>query len=142
MEPITREVQAQVDPQMAYDSVATPEGIKAWWAKDSEVGTLVGQPVMLRFNKPDMTAVMRFDVTDLQPGRRVEWTCTENSNPIWPGSKLIWEVEPAGNGSKVSFRHEGFSDGGPPYDMTVEGWDFFLGSLSAHLNGGAPSPSD
>ena len=142
MDPIRHEMQVKADVQTAYKAFATPEGIQAWWAKDSRVGTAAGQPAVLQFNKPEMTAVMKFEVTDVQPGRRVEWTCTENTNPIWPGSKLAWEVEPAGGGSTVRFTHEGLSDGGPPYDMTVEGWQFYLGSLEAYLNGGAPEPSD
>ena len=142
MQPITREIQVKADAATAYRAFATPDGIKAWWAKDSQVGTAVGQAVQLRFNKPDMTAVMKFNVTDVQPGQRVEWTCTENTNPIWPGSRLAWEVEAAGGGSIVRFGHDGFSDGGPPYDMTVEGWQFFLDSLKAYLNGGSPTPSD
>jgi uncharacterized protein YndB with AHSA1/START domain len=142
MQAISHELQVKADPQAAYKAIATPEGIKAWWAKDSQVGTVVGQPVVLQFNKPDMTAVMKFDVTDVQPGRRVEWTCTENTNPIWPGSKLAWEVVPSSSGSTVRFEHQGFSDGGPPYDMTVEGWQLFIDSLKAYLDGGTPSPSD
>jgi uncharacterized protein YndB with AHSA1/START domain len=142
MEPITHELRVKADASKAYEAVAARAGIQAWWAKDSDVGTAVGQPVELRFNKPDMSAVMKFDVTDVQAGRRVEWTCKENTNPIWPGSKLAWEVEPAGDGSVVRFRHEGFSGGGPPYDMTVEGWQFYMDSLKAYLDGGTPTPSD
>ena len=142
MQPITHELQVKADPGTAYDAFATPEGIKAWWAKDSRVGTAVGEPVVLQFNKPEMTAVMKFNVSDVQPGKRVEWTCTENTNPIWPGSKLAWAVEPAAGGSTVRFSHQGFSDAGPPYDMTVEGWQLFVESLRAYLDGGTPSPSD
>ena len=142
MEPIKHELRVKADAAKAYDAVATQAGIQAWWAKDSNVPMAVGQPVTLRFNKPEMTAVMSFNVTDMQPGRRVEWTCTENTNPIWPGSKLAWEVEPAGDGSVVRFEHGGFSGGGQPYDMTVEGWQYFIDSLRAYLDGGSPTPSD
>ena len=142
MQPITHELQVKADAKKAFDAFATPQGIKAWWAKDSQVGTAAGQPVVLHFNKPDMSAVMKFDVTDGQPGRRIEWTCTENTNPIWPGSKLAWEVVPAASGSTVRLTHEGFSDGGAPYDMTVEGWQHFVDSLKAYLDGGTPTPSD
>ena len=141
MQPIEHELQVKADAGAAYKAFATPDGIKAWWAKDSRVGTAKGETVELRFNKPDMTAVMKFAVSDVQPNRRVEWTCTENTNPIWPGSKLAWEVGPAARGSVVRFRHEGFSDGGPPYDMTVEGWQLFIDSLKAYLDGGTPTPS-
>ena len=142
MGPITHEISVKADAQKAFSAVATQTGIQAWWAKDSEVGTQAGEPVRLQFNKPDMTAVMKFDVSDVQPGRRVEWTCTENTNPIWPGSKMSWEVEPTGSGSVVRFRHDGFSAGGAPYQMTVEGWQFFVDSLKAYLDGETPGPSD
>jgi uncharacterized protein YndB with AHSA1/START domain len=142
MQQIEHEVQVKASPAAAFSAFATPEGIKAWWAKDSDVGIAVGQPVRLQFNRPDMTAVMHFEVTDVQPGCRVEWTCTENSNPIWPGSKLTWEVSPSGSGSTVQFRHEGLSAGGPPYDTTVAGWQYFIDSLKVYLDGGTPTPSD
>jgi hypothetical protein len=89
-----------------------------------------------------MSAVMSFEVTGLEPGRRVEWTCTQNTNPIWPGSKLVWQVEPAPRGSVVHFSHDGFSAGGPPYDRTVEGWQLYMDSLKAYLDGGEAQPSD
>jgi uncharacterized protein YndB with AHSA1/START domain len=142
MQPIEHELRVKADAPAAYRAIATPEGIQAWWAKDSRVGTAKGEPVELQFNKPDMTAVMKFTVSDIQPDRRVEWTCTENTNPIWPGSKLAWEVQPSGSGSAVRFRHDGFSDGGPPYDMTVQGWQLFIDSLRAYLDGGTPAPSE
>jgi hypothetical protein len=55
---------------------------------------------------------------------------------------MSWEVEPTGSGSVVRFRHDGFSAGGAPYQMTVEGWQFFVDSLKAYLDGETPAPSD
>ena len=142
MQPIEHNLQVKADRRAAYNAVATLAGIKGWWAKNSDVGEQEGGEVELRFTKPDMSAVINFDVTGLEPMRRVEWTCTRNSNPIWPGSKLIWEIEPAASGSLVRFRHEGFSDGGPAYDRTVEGWQLYMDSLRAYLDGGQAYPSD
>jgi uncharacterized protein YndB with AHSA1/START domain len=142
MEPIEHSFGVKATPAAAYAAVATERGIKAWWARNCEVGESVGAPVELRFTKPGMSAVMNFNVSVLEPGQRVEWTCVRNTNPIWPGSKLSWEIGPAAGGSTVHFKHEGFSDGGPPYDMTVEGWQFYAGSLQAYLDGGTPQPSE
>jgi uncharacterized protein YndB with AHSA1/START domain len=142
MQPIEHNLTVKATPEAAFAAVATPAGIKGWWARDSDVGRSAGEPIELRFNKPDMSAVMNFELTDLQPGRRVEWTCTRNSNPIWPGSRLIWEVEAAASGSVVHFRHEGFSDGGPAYDRTVEGWQLFMDSLQSYLDRSDGHPSD
>ncbi len=142
MQRIEHDLTVKADAQAAYRAVATPAGIKGWWAKNSDVGESVGSKAELRFTKPDMSATMSFDVTALEPGHRVEWTCTNNTNPIWPGSKLNWRVEPVGQGSTVHFHHEGFSAGGPPYDATVAGWQLFMDSLKAYLDGGAATPSD
>jgi uncharacterized protein YndB with AHSA1/START domain len=142
MDPIRHDVRVNADAQTAYRAAATQAGIRGWWAKNSDVGETVGGKTELRFLRPDMTAVMKFEVTALEPGRRVEWKCTENSNPSWPGSVLTWEIEPAPQGSILHFRHEGFSSGGPPYDMTVQGWPRFIDSLKAYLDGGTPQPAD
>jgi uncharacterized protein YndB with AHSA1/START domain len=142
METIKHDLNVKADAPTAFKAVATEAGIKGWWAKNSTVGETLGSNVELHFTKPEMSATMTFDVTALEPGRLVEWTCKQNTNPIWLGSKLTWQIEPASEGSVVHFTHEGLSEGGPPYDMTVEGWQFFLGSLEAYLNGGAPYPSD
>jgi hypothetical protein len=42
----------------------------------------------------------------------------------------------------VRFAHDGFSQGGPPYDMTVEGWTHFNASLEAYLAGRGGMPSN
>src|SRR5262245_22166670 len=126
MEPIEHELQVRASAREAYNAVATESGIKGWWAKNSDVGQHAGEKVELRFTKPDMSAVMNFDVTALVPDQRVEWTCTSNTNPIWPGSRLEWQVSGRDGGSAVRFRHYGFSAGGPPYEATVQGWQLFI----------------
>ena len=142
MESIKHDLEVSADPGAAFAAVATPAGIKGWWARNSEVGTSVGSRTTLHFTKPDMSATMTFDVSALEPGRTVEWTCVENTNPIWPGSKLRWEVEPRAGGSTVHFEHDGFSSDGPLYDATVQGWQLFMDSLEAYLNGKQATPSD
>ena len=142
MEAITHDLAVSAEARSSYDALATPAGIRGWWAKNSDVGEAIGSPIELRFTRADMSAVMNFDLTGLEPGHSVEWTCTANSNPIWVGSKLIWLIETAVRGSVVHFRHEGLSEGGPMYEATVQGWQLFMASLQAYLDGGVAHPSD
>jgi uncharacterized protein YndB with AHSA1/START domain len=138
---IKHDLQVKASAAEAFKAVGTQAGINAWWAKNGDVAEAQGGPVELRFDHKGMKAVMQFDVTELQPDRRVEWTCRENSNPIWPGSRLAWEIEPAATGSVVHFRHEGLKDGGN-YQEIVQGWQYFMDSLQSYLDGGTPTPSD
>jgi hypothetical protein len=76
----------------------------------------------------------------VEPSRRVVWACTANDNPAWIGTKLTWEVAPDRGGSTVRFTHDGWQQGGPLYDATVEGWQMFINSLQAYLDGGKATP--
>ena len=142
MEPIKHQLSVKAAPETAYAAFATGAGIKAWWCTDSEVGESKGASSKLRFAKPDAPrpVVMQFETETVEPSGRVVWACTANDNPAWVGTKLTWEVAPNGGGSTVSFTHDGWKEGGPLYDATVEGWQMFIASLQAYLDGGKATP--
>jgi hypothetical protein len=142
VKPITHEFSTQATAKAAYDAVATSTGIKGWWAKVGEVAEHVGGTTELRFDKGGQVAVMRFRVDLLDPNRTVRWTCVENVNPVWPETTLTWTISDAGDHRVVRFVHEAFKAGGPPYDMTVEGWKPFNASLESFLAGRGGSPSN
>src|SRR4051812_10816262 len=111
MEAVDHTLDVKADAAAAFAAVATQAGIRGWWAKNSDVGETKGAKSELRFSQPGMSATMNFETTALDPGRRVEWTCTGNTNPIWPGSKMTWDVAPDTGGSTVHFHHRGFVGG-------------------------------
>ena len=83
------------------------------------------------------TVTMRFRVDALDAGQRVLWTCTDNGNPVWPGTTLEWTVD----GSTLRFRHDGFpEDQSPPFKMTADGWAALMGSLTAYTETGTGAP--
>lgn len=142
MKPITHEFSTPASARAAYDAVATSAGIKGWWATVGTVAETVGGATELRFDKGGRIAVMNFRVDTLDPNRMVQWICTDNANPVWKGSTLTWTIEDAGDRRVVRFVHDGLTGGGPPYDMTVDGWKVFNASLESWLagRGGTPSP--
>ncbi len=139
---ITHEFSTAATAKAAYDAVATSNGIKSWWAKVGTVAAAVGGATELRFDKGGRIAVMKFRVDVLDPNRMVRWTCSENANPVWPNTTLTWTIRNSGDHRVVSFAHEGFTQGGPPYDMTVDGWKPFNASLESYLSGSGGTPSN
>lgn len=127
-------------PEAIYSAVSTPDGIRAWWCKDCDISTEVGGRHDLRFDKQGTLVRMGFELTELSPGRRVAWKCVANDNPVWVGSTLTWSVEPDGEDSKLTLVHDGFAGGGPPYEMTAEGWHRFVDSLKAVAEGRVGNP--
>ncbi len=140
MKPFTESFKTPATPKQAYDAVATAAGIQEWWCRDCDIATRVGGKHHMRFDKEGTRVNMQFKVDELVPNERVSWTCTENDNPVWVGSTLTWEIQPAGDGAEVSFRHDGFAAGGPPYEATLQGWVMFMKSLESVLAGGQGTP--
>jgi uncharacterized protein YndB with AHSA1/START domain len=140
MESFVHEFQTPAGAKTIYDAVGTAAGIKGWWAKSGSVTEKVGGTTELRFDKEGRVAVMKFSLDELEPNRRVRWTCTENANPVWLGTTLTWDIEDGGSQRRVRFAHEGFTRGGPPYDLTITGWKHFMKSLESYVGGGGGQP--
>jgi uncharacterized protein YndB with AHSA1/START domain len=122
----------------AFDAVATQAGIRAWWCKDCEVADHIGGHNELNFVKNGIPVQMKFQIAALDRDR-VIWRCTDNPNPAWRGSQIAWEIKETAQGARLEFCHDGFAGGGPD-DMTREGWQHFMSSLEAHINGAEGSP--
>ena len=142
MNDIEHELKVAASREACYRAFTTVEGIRGWWCtRCDEVGTAVGERHELKFHKGDQVVVMKFVTEVLEPSRQVTWRCTENGNPAWVGSRITWKISPADGGSRIQLLHQGFAMGGPPYDMTVQGWGPFVKSLQAYLDTGAGRPS-
>jgi uncharacterized protein YndB with AHSA1/START domain len=142
MSDIVHDLKLACSPAEAYAAVATDRGIKGWWSKNSDIASGVGETHTLRFQKDDRAVTMKFRIDALEEGRRVAWTCTENDNPVWPTTRLRFDIEPDGDGTRLRFQHTGFKEGtSPPYKMTVDGWPHFMASLKAYVETGKGMPA-
>ena len=119
-------------------ALTTAQGIQGWWARQADIAPGVGGQHTLTFDKGDQTVVMRFRVDTIDAGR-VRWTCTDNGNPVWPGTHLEWRIAD----NQIHFEHGGFADGTagtPPHQMTVDTWPMLMASLQAFLETGVGQP--
>lgn len=140
METIRHTLTLSARPDVAYRAVATSEGLQGWWCANSDIATAVGEETELRFVKDGTPVTMRFRVDALDRNQRVAWTCLESPNPIWVGSTLTWAIRAEGTGTTLEFVHAGLAAGGPPYDMTAEGWQHFMASLKQYAETGTGQP--
>jgi hypothetical protein len=114
-------------------SDAFQHGLIGWWAVDADLGD---EEHTLRFDKNGRVVTMRFRV-DHVDDQRVQWTCLENGNPVWPGTTLTWRL----SDGHLHLEHAGFHEQeSPPYQMTVDGWQHFMASLVSWLETGAGQP--
>lgn len=126
-----------------YAAVSTQKGIENWWSKSCTVGEQVGEASHLKFDKQGTIVEMGFKTEKLEPNAKVVWSCTENPNPAWIGTDIIYEIQDKGNRTEVVFRHANFDEkwkGQEPFEMTKGGWEHFTQSLIDYCEKGAGQP--
>ena len=143
---ITQNLTLQASPEVVFNAVATNQGIKSWWCKDSIVGEKEGHRSLLKFdkNKDGNIIEMLFRTETITPNKKVVWECIDNANPAWIGTKLVTEISEGVNGTEVLFSHTNFDakwEGQDPFEMTKGGWlGVFIPSLASFCEAGTGQP--
>ena len=146
------------DLQMTFDlaapagrvwaALATVEGVRGWWTELCEMDVRPGGRVAFRFPRSDFHAAG--EITALEPGRLLEWRCTDSRHPAasgyadlqdWIGTRTRFALEPLDAGhTRLRFTHVGLG----PLEcagVCTSAWSFFLGtSLRGLLERGAGEP--
>ena len=118
-------------------------GFGKWWTPGSIPAGKEGDVIKFRFDETLWT--MRVD--ELVPQKKVAFTCIEAFHTFpgapeailneWEGTKLVWSIHEDGEGTRISFVHEGLVPALNCYGICERGWDhFFAGNLAAFLDGG------
>ncbi len=140
---IEQNLQINAPVETAYKAVASLQGIRGWWSKNSAVSESVGGTHHLHFVKEEQTVSMHFEVKELLANERVVWVCTANDNPAWVDTLLTFELEKSGGGVAFRLLHDNFDqswEGAPPFEATVQGWGVFLNSLKMYCESGNGQP--
>lgn len=126
-----------------YAALATQEGVRGWWNERCRIAPEVGGESTYHFTKGGGDVHMRFRNEVLDPAGQVVWSCVDNDNRSWIGTKVRWSLEESPEGTRVAFAHDGFADEVQDTDgfrMVVGGWQHFMGSLKSYVETGKGQP--
>lgn len=125
MQDYTNTFTAPVTALQAFDAAAHPE---RWWnvmvTGDAETvgGTLVYDVPGLHHSE--------FAVTEAEPGRRLVWhvqdTGADNEQREWVGTDVIFEFQPNGDSTEVTFTHRGLRPQLKCHEVCSTAWDYHL----------------
>jgi Activator of Hsp90 ATPase homolog 1-like protein len=133
-------------PDAAYAAV---NDVRGWWSQDVDGATdVVGAEFDYRGNQGGVNLHRaRIRVTDLEPGRRVEWHVRENwmsfiaDQAEWTGTRIVFEISPTAEGTQIRFTHHGLVPSYECYDVCFDAWTFFVqDSLRALITTGRGEP--
>jgi uncharacterized protein YndB with AHSA1/START domain len=121
-----------------YEAVATADGISEWWTRDGVRGeSSEGSRLQFFFGQPQPAAVM--DVTRLDSGGHVDWTCVEGADE-WVGTRIAFDLTAKDDETVVLFAHAGWRE---PVDFMAHcsaRWAYFLLSLKSYVETGKGTP--
>lgn len=124
---------------------ALTKDMSNWWSEDFR---LDGDVFTIGFGETKKT-FETLEQSLAQNGFELVWLCTAASllhpdvtNPEeWVGTRIVWNVQPEGNNTRITMTHEGLNTTLQCHDICVQGWDFFfLQSLKDYLETGIGKP--
>ena len=90
-------------PDKVFATLTTQNGLGSWWTADTTITPKVGGTAEFGFDKRGM--LFRMKIESLETDRLVVMSC-HGDHPEWAGTRLTWEIEPAGDGeTHLRFTH-------------------------------------
>ena len=138
MPDIRHELVVNAPPARVYEAVATPEGLDRWWTLTCAGEPSVGREYALGFGP---AYEWRATVVDAEPGRRFELRMGA-SDADWEGTRVGFELQPDGAGTRLRFHHTGWPEANAHWRISNTCWAAYLRLLRRYLEHGEVVPSD
>ena len=128
MADIRHAIAIQAPPQRVLELASTADGLRRWWAAD--VSSNDAASVELGFF--DRTTIYALQLVSKTPAR-VEWLCA--SGEEWKGTRLIFELSPAKDGTQLRFTHAGWEQETEYFVSCTTTWGGLMFRLKAEAEG-------
>jgi uncharacterized protein YndB with AHSA1/START domain len=123
-------VEIAKEPKAVFDTVATREGIAAFWTPDVQGDAAEGGELSLGFGTARSRLPLR--VRRAAAPQEIEWAAGGDW-PFWSGSRIAWSFEPSEASTKVILRHLDYGEGMPDdeFGSVAFTWATVLGRLKS-----------
>jgi hypothetical protein len=133
MPDILHSIQISAAAGAIYPLISTAQGLAQWWAAD--VSEPAGAVELGFFNRQTFYR-LRPQVN--QPLAHFEWSCETGAE--WAGTRLIFKLEPAGNGTLVRFTHAGWKSATDYFVSCTTVWGELMFRLKSAAEGKPRGP--
>lgn len=139
---INLRIGVKASPDKAFAALTERAKLAQWWTPDTRgSGAKVGDTLEFWFGD----FCEKFDVTALEPGKRVVWKAPPNQGaPEWEATEVTFTISKDEKQTFVRFRHSGWKENGDFHAHCSTRWAVFLVSLKELLETGKgrPIPND
>ncbi len=120
--------------------------VRGWWSEDIEGRT--GSPDDVWYYAARDLHRCTLKVIESVPGKRIAWRVLDNvfsfttDKAEWIGTTMVFDIEPNGSGSKLTFTHFGLVPAYECYEVCHDAWGTYInGSLRSLIVTGTGSPN-
>ena len=137
---INHQVGIKATPEEIYRALTETETLAQWWTTDARgSGAKVGDTLEFWFNKA--TFCQKFDVQELEPGKRVVWKSPKGQGAEqWEGTEVSFDLSRDDKQTFIQFRHSGWKESTDFQGHCSMRWAVFMLSLKDVLERGKGRP--
>jgi uncharacterized protein YndB with AHSA1/START domain len=132
------ELVIRATPEQVWRAITDPEFTRRWAHRTRIESTL--EPGARIAYRDDEGVKVEGEVIEAIPPRRLAmtWAFTDAPSDADPPSRVVWDIEPVGNGSRVRVTHDRFEGETPSYRSSTGpgGWPHLLDALKQLLEEG------
>lgn len=116
-------------PQRVFDAI---RDVRSWWSADV-VGTSAEVGDSFVFEVPGVHRNV-MTVVESRPAERIVWEASDSwisfvaDTAEWDGTRVVFDLEPVGEGTRLIFTHEGLTPSVECFDACFGGWSMYVGS--------------
>lgn len=128
-----------------FHALTTQQGIQGWWTTFCEVGTSVGDSVVIRFGQ----TFKKMCIETLRQDAEIRWRVTDAQLIIpdltraneWIGTTITFQLKPISDAvTQLDLEHIGLTPQIECYAICSQGWNQFLESLKCYVETGKGMP--
>lgn len=139
MPKILLELVIEKSPEDVYKAITEGEQIKHWWTSHAIAEPKVGS--IAEFGFYGGSAVFKFNIDELEAGKKAYWSVIDGGPPDWAGTNVTWDLTEVENGTKLLLGHHNYQTTEGSFASVSYNWAYFLTSLKSYLEQGEGMPS-
>ncbi len=119
-----------------FVAISSQHGLSKWWGDTKDLRTDFG--AMIPFMSNDQS-VQTLKIVDAKIAEYLIWKCVAGSDH-WLGTEIMFQLKPEGKGTKLCFKHSGWSKSDDNYAAVNFLWSRKLIFLKALCETGKIAP--
>lgn len=141
MHAIRHFIRIEAAPERVFEAVSAREGVAGWWTPHVEGDDADGGLLRFTFNSGGWCEMR---VAEREAPRRLRWefvTSDQGDADEWRGTEVVFDLEPAGDGTALRFTHGGWGDDRGRLADCNTSWGWFMFSLKRLVETGTGRPA-